>query len=83
MKHCFGKRICALLAFTLSLTVLFSAMGETNLYLAGPHKNSAEYKLFTQNHPELTVDTETNIYLSTDETSALFLQANFLSILSS
>ena len=47
MKHCFGKRICALLAFALSLTVLFSAMGETNLYLGGADKNSAEYKLFT------------------------------------
>ena len=77
MKHCFGKRICALLAFALSLTVLFSAMGETNLYLGGADKNSAEYKLFTQNHPELTVDTETNIYLSTDEIISAFLTGEF------
>lgn len=77
MKNCFVKRICALLALALSLTALSPAMGETTLYLGGADKNSAEYKLFTQTHPELTVDTETNIYLSTDEIISAFLTGEF------
>lgn len=56
MKSCFVKRICALLALAPSLTVLPFAMGETTLYLGGADKNIAEYKLFTQTHTELTVD---------------------------
>lgn len=55
----------------------FFRYGRNNLYLGGADKNSAEYKLFTQNHPELTVDTETNIYLSTDEIISAFLTGEF------
>ena len=71
------KRICALLTLALSLTALSPAMGETALYLGGSDKNSAEYKAFVSKHQEITVNTESNIYYSTDEIIGAFVTGEF------
>ena len=63
------------------LTLSSCAMADTTLYLAGSDKNSSEYQQFAQNHPELTIHTETNLFLSTNEIISAFL--TFIKILSS
>ncbi|MEG0504409.1 MAG: hypothetical protein RR547_07155 [Raoultibacter sp.] len=71
LRRIFLLLLCAVL-FPMPRT-----LAETTLYLGGSDKNSAEYKTFTKAHPELTVNTETNIYLSTDEIISAFLTGEF------
>jgi len=59
------------------LTLSSCAMADTTLYLAGSDKNSSEYQQFAQNHPELTIHTETNLFLSTNEIISAFLTGEF------
>ncbi|MEF9880137.1 MAG: hypothetical protein RR975_12035 [Clostridia bacterium] len=70
-------KIWIVLVFLLTITSLSSTIAETTLYLAGSDKNSEEYQMFTAAHPELTVNTETNIYLSTNEIISAFLTGEF------
>ena len=71
------RRISIGMIFVLCFTLFTNAFGETQLYLGGSDKNSAEYKAFVKAHPEITVQTETNIYLSTDEIINAFLTGEF------
>lgn len=68
--------ICVVLLGIYCFSAAF-ALGETQLYLGGSDKSSAEYKAFVNAHPEITVQTETNIYLSTDEIINAFLTGEF------
>lgn len=47
------------------LCPLLTASGETTLYFEGSDKNSDAYQAFAAAHPELNVETVSNIYLST------------------
>ena len=51
------------------LTILFrsSAIGETELFFEGSDKTAPPTKKFVKSHPECIVNTETNIYRSTNE----------------
>lgn len=69
-----GRIVLTILLATMSFSY---AIAETTLYLAGSDKNSEEYQMFTAAHPELTVNTETNIYLSTNEIISAFLTGEF------
>lgn len=70
------KKAGALLFCILCITAS-CALGETTLHLGGSDKNSPEYKAFVSAHPDITVTTETNIYLSTDEIISALLTGEF------
>lgn len=77
MKKVYLKSaICVIMLSIFCFSSAF-ALGETQLYLGGSDKNSAEYKAFVKAHPEITVQTETNVYLSTDEIINAFLTGEF------
>ncbi|NLO85973.1 MAG: extracellular solute-binding protein [Clostridiales bacterium] len=77
MKTTLHKIISALLMVILVLTSLSSAIGETTIYLLGAGKTSKSYQMFSQAHPELTVEFESNIFLSTNEMITAMLTGEF------
>ena len=77
MKMNLHKKICAMLVFCLALTSLSFAMGETTLYLLGAGESEAECQMFTQAHPELTVKTQSNYFLSTNQMINAMLTGEF------
>ncbi|MEG1983635.1 MAG: extracellular solute-binding protein, partial [Alistipes sp.] len=52
-------------------------MAETTLYLAGCSENMPEYQMFAAAHPDITVNTERNLYLSTNELLNAFITGEF------
>lgn len=55
-----GKALCQSLLFILLLTG--TARGETSVYFAGCDPNSPEYAAFVEMHPDVSVQTESNVY---------------------
>lgn len=77
MKMNLYKKLCTVLVLMLILTSLSYAVGETTLYLLGAGKNGAAYQMLTQSHPEVNVETESNIFESTTEMINAILTGEF------
>ena len=71
------RRICFMVAICLTILFQSSAIGETELFFEGSDKNSAAYQKFVKSHPECIVNTETNIYRSTNEIISALLTGEF------
>ena len=71
------RRICVMAAICLTILFQSSAIGETELFFEGSDKNSAAYQKFVKSHPECIVNTETNIYRSTNEIISALLTGEF------
>ena len=71
------RRICVMAAICLTILFRSSAIGETELFFEGSDKNSAAYQKFVKSHPECIVNTETNIYRSTNEIISALLTGEF------
>lgn len=66
-----GKALCRSLLFILLLTG--TARGETSVYFAGCDPNSPEYAAFVEMHPDVSVQTESNVYYNTQQVLNGFL----------
>lgn len=71
------RNIWSIFAFCLIIMFQSSATGETELFFEGSDKSSAAYRMFTKSHPECIVNTETNIYRSTNEIISALLTSEF------
>ena len=71
------RRICFMVAICLTILFQSSAIGETELFFEGSDQNSVAYQKFTKSHPECIVNTETNIYRSTNEIISALLTGEF------
>lgn len=73
-----SRKICILLlAFTCYIAMCRSATGETVLCFEGSDKNSTAYHMFTEAHPECTVNTENNIFRTTNEIISALITGEF------
>ncbi|NLO84186.1 MAG: hypothetical protein GX096_01975 [Clostridiales bacterium] len=77
MKRTSRKIIGAMLVVILVLTSLSSAMGETTLYLMGTNEGNDEYQMFSQAHPEVTIETEPSFLQSSNEVVTAMLAGEF------
>lgn len=71
------KRIYAILMLCLTIIVQSAALGETELHFEGSDPNSTAYQRFIESHPECIVNTQTNIYRSTNEVISALLTSEF------